>query len=355
MNHTVEFKGFDPKDTSNSVDEIRKLIENRIAKLDRKIRRLSAGALFLRVLVERNPAHKLYNVSATFELPGKSLAAKDEKHDPASATKETFREMERQLEDYKATLRKEHLWKRLAKREELRQQKVNAAAAHDHETFFSLIGPHLNALHDFVGHVLDFAEARGDLPRGQLTIDDVVDEALIRAYREFSESPARADIGSWLIHVAGAQIQTEVKRRKWERGHTVRIEEDIPETPPMEEVSSLGDEILDFYQPDEDLKLEDIVPDIETPSPEQEAEQQEMRQTVRTALKGMPGEWRRALMLRYVDGLEGAELSKSVGKPSKEVDRLLDYARGYFRERLIDAGCRFRTEGSSAYSIFIGR
>jgi hypothetical protein len=26
-------------------------------------------------------------------------------------------------------------------------------------------------------------------------------------------------------------------------------------------VSTLGDEILDFYQPDEDLKVEDIVPD----------------------------------------------------------------------------------------------
>ena len=49
------------------------------------------------------------------------------------------------------------------------------------------------------------------------------------------------------------------------------IGDDVPETPPAEAVSTLGDEILDFYEPDEDLKLEDIIPDFDAPSPEEEA------------------------------------------------------------------------------------
>jgi len=48
-------------------------------------------------------------------------------------------------------------------------------------------------------------------------------------------------------------------------------------------VSTLGDEILDFYQPDELLTLEDVIPDLEVSTPEQATE--ELRRCVRTALK----------------------------------------------------------------------
>ena len=65
---------------------------------------------------------------------------------------------------------------------------------------------------------------------------------------------------SWLILLAIEHLNAEVKRRRAARARTVSIEQDVPETPPTEEVSTLGDEILDFYEPDEDLKLEDLVP-----------------------------------------------------------------------------------------------
>jgi hypothetical protein len=70
-----------------------------------------------------------------------------------------------------------------------------------------------------------------------------------------------------LIGLAVERLGAEVKRSKAERAGGVHIEEDIPETPPTEEVSTLGDEIMDFYQPDEDLKLEDIIPDMTAPTP----------------------------------------------------------------------------------------
>ena len=96
-----------------------------------------------------------------------------------------------------------------------------------------------------------------------------MDAVLLRAYHEFVKQPAERDIGGWLIELAKEQLRREVKRLKSERNRTVHIEEDIPETPPTEEVSTLGEEILDFYQPDEDLKLEDIFPDVEVSTPEE--------------------------------------------------------------------------------------
>ena len=41
----------------------------------------------LRVLIEQNPAHRIYHVSFTFDVPGKVIAAKEEGRDIASVTR----------------------------------------------------------------------------------------------------------------------------------------------------------------------------------------------------------------------------------------------------------------------------
>jgi hypothetical protein len=50
------------------------------------------------------------------------------------------------------------------------------------ETFFEIVNPYVGRLKEFVSHVIGFAEARGDLARGQLTVDNVVDATLVDAY-----------------------------------------------------------------------------------------------------------------------------------------------------------------------------
>jgi RNA polymerase sigma factor (sigma-70 family) len=205
-------------------------------------------------------------------------------------------------------------------------------------SFPELAAEHRKALERFVRHVLEFAESRGDLVPGQLRPADVVDDTLILASTGLSRARARTGIREWLMDTAGKYIQAEVTRTTWERDRTVHLEEDIPETPPKEEVSTLGEEIFDFYQPDEDLTLEDVIPGIEIPTPEQEAERRELRRCVRSALDEMPGEWRRTLLLRHLHDLAGSRLAKAVGKSPREVDTLLDYAAGYLRRRLAEAG-----------------
>ena len=112
--------------------------------------------------------------------------------------------------------------------------------------------------------------------------------------------------------------------------------------PPSEWVTTLGEERLDFYEPDEDLKLEDVLPDLEIPTPEDVAATRELRDCIGAALKGLPREWRRAVLLRYVEGLHGARLAKALGKTPPEAHRLLDHARHDLRQRLLEAGCRFK-------------
>ena len=155
-----------------------------------------------------------------------------------------------------------------------------------------------------------------------------MDAVLLDAHRQFVKHPPDERLRGWLVRLAREHLDSEVKRFASERRRTsAHIEDDIPEKPPAEAVSTLGDEILDFYEPDEDLKLEDIIPDLDAQSPEEVAARSELRQCVDVALAGLPREWRRALLLRYTEGLSGAALATALHRTPVETQRILDNAR----------------------------
>lgn len=114
----------------------------------------------------------------------------------------------------------------------------------------------------------------------------------------------------------------------------------MPETPPERSVRSLGDEILEFYEPDEDLKVEDVIEDLDVEMPDEERATRELQSCVDAALAGLPGEWRRAVTLRYVEGLSGDALARALGRSRTESERLLEHARACLRERLTESACR---------------
>jgi RNA polymerase sigma factor (sigma-70 family) len=345
MKHQVEYKGFDPS------DKVRKLIETRIGHIDRLCQGLPQDVLFLRVAIEEAATHKVFRVSVTLDVPQKVLAAREEGRDPEAAVRAAFDEAERQLEEYKSRRRGEHWWKRVERRRELKRMQAGGtptAQSEDPQWFLAFVEPHLPKVREVVGHVLRYAEARGDLPPGDLELDEIIDEALVRAHDEFARAPRPANIRSRLVQFALAEIRKAVRRVQTDRTRIVHIEEDPPEVPPPVEVSTLGDEILEFYQPDEDLRVEDVVPDVEVAPPDKIVESRELAQCVRTALNSLSPEGRSALTLRYIVGLTGKELADSLGKPERDVERLIEEARAQIREELTAAGCTFREGGPVA-------
>jgi RNA polymerase sigma factor (sigma-70 family) len=212
-------------------------------------------------------------------------------------------------------------------------------------SFLAAVSQHLSRLYEFVRHELEYRSALGDVRPNELTPEDVVDAAILRAYSHFVKGKAPHNLGPWLMRLALERLALEVAQRRAEDERTVHIEEDVPETPPNEYVSTLGDEILDFYEPEEDLKLEDLVPDPRAPSPEREAENAEARRRVRHALAAMPRTWRRALLLSHIEGLSPAELAPAFGRSESDMKHVLERARERVRRKLVESGCR--SEGGS--------
>jgi ribosomal subunit interface protein len=348
MRRNLEFKNFAPS------KRLREVVEELIARLDRHSPNSPADTIFLRLFVDENAARRLYHVSLTCDVPGRMLAAQEERHDAEEAIREAFTEIGRQLEKHKETLSHSSFYKRLGRREELRRQKAEAVPAEDRERelFSTLAERHLKNLYNFARREIAYYLATGDLPPGEVTAEDVVDATLLQAYREFVKEPSGREIRNWLIGLALEKVEAEVKRSKAERAGRVHIEEDIPETPPVREVWTLGDEIMDFYQPDEDQKLEDIIPDLTTPTPEQILESRELQRYINRTLATLPRVWRKAFTLHYVEGAPVAEIARMTRQAESEVESHLEYTRDYLRQRLLEAGFESPPQDQAALTIF---
>jgi ribosome-associated translation inhibitor RaiA len=117
VRRNLEFKNFSPG------NRLRELVEELIARLDRHAPHSPADTIFLRLFLDENAARNLYQVSITYDAPGRMLAAQEERHNSEEAVREPFVEIERRLEKRKETLSHLSLYKRPARREELEKYK----------------------------------------------------------------------------------------------------------------------------------------------------------------------------------------------------------------------------------------
>jgi RNA polymerase sigma factor (sigma-70 family) len=217
-----------------------------------------------------------------------------------------------------------------------------------HLRFAALARHHLKPLFNFVRREIAYREAIGDLAYGEVGVGDVVDEVLARAAEQAARNAAKRNVRASLIKLALEQIKAAVRRSRSERSRRVSTDTDVPETPPMQQVSTLGDEILDFYEPDEDWKAADVIRDRDVPTPEQVLESRELQQYVGRILAQLPRAWRLAFTLRYLESLPLSQIAHITARPTSDVRTDLKHARAFLRERLLEAGFTSASDNNSA-------
>src|SRR5262245_47299748 len=195
------------------------------------------------------------------------------------------------------------------------------------DQFLKIIQPHLKSLNQFVGNEIEYQLATGDLKTDELTPEDVVNSVMLQAFEEYQKNPPKLPLDRWLIMLAMRYVRNEIRRLRQDREDFVRLDENIPDIPPEEQVNQLGEERLYFFQPDEDLQMEDVVADPAAETPEQVAESEEaVRQFVNEDLAELPRAWRDAFVLTRVQGFSTAEIAEIFDQPEKKVKRNLQQA-----------------------------
>jgi RNA polymerase sigma-70 factor (ECF subfamily) len=182
------------------------------------------------------------------------------------------------------------------------------------ERFLSLVDRYLGQLYNFVRREIAYCMADGQLPRDGIAVEDVVDEVIVRAWREFSEETAPRAFRARLIHLALEQLATEIRRAREEAGRVVLGPADVVET---------EDEVL---------------PLVDDLTPEQIAESREMGRFITRTLNSLPAEWRRVFVLHDIEDLPLTDVARITGLSRPAVRRALEQAREYLRQRLIETG-----------------
>ncbi|MFW6028208.1 MAG: RNA polymerase sigma factor [bacterium] len=70
------------------------------------------------------------------------------------------------------------------------------------------------------------------------------------------------------------------------------------------------------------------------PSPSMQADRAERDAIIQAALNSLPADYRMAVVLRYFEGLTGAEMAEAMGRSGKAVERLLARAKSALEPQL---------------------
>jgi RNA polymerase sigma factor (sigma-70 family) len=316
----------------------------RAAELEGRLKDFPPDLVHLEGRIEKNPNHQLYRASLRLKLPSTVLAVAEEGRDLAAVMAEAFEELFRRTDKHLARLRREPLWKRPERRERLRLLVKSPLEAEEQERrrlYFDLIQSHLDALYGFVQRELLYLESTGALGPGELSVEDLVDAVVLRGLEAFEQRPHRLTVSQWLISLAVQVVAEEVERLRRERAvETLSLEE--PPHQPAEEPTRRDEERFDYWEPEERLRLEDLVPLEDAPTPDQAQVRREMQLALQRAIAALPRAWRQAVVLTTLEGLTPGPAAEVLGINELALQEGLAHAYAFLREKLKDAG--FSTE-----------
>lgn len=327
MKYQIDFRNVDDRER----DTLRAMIDERVGQLEEKLGSLAEQGPRLRGALQKHGKHSLYRLGLSIHLPGRTIGVEEEAERAESAISAAFAELQRQVQRYKSRLRNEHLWKRKRRRKELQARKGAATAeaeAGESAThtqsgdWFREIEPYLDALYDFARHEITHLQQNGELSPDDIQPDELVDSVVVAAWERRAEKSDTVDTETWLYRIAIELLDREVQR------HARRQSDISTETVVSRGYDPDDDSIYEFYQPDEVLRVEDL---IATTDQAPEAERR-----LPAVFGQLPRSWRRGLLLRDVSGLSLDQVAAALDMQRERLERNLEQAQDFLSARLAE-------------------
>ncbi len=299
----ISYQGLDKPEKKT----LKSLIDERTSQLERKLGALAELDVSLKgSLQKHNKKKDLYRFGAHLHLPQRIVSADEEGQEPLALVRKVFDELERQAQRYKSRLRNEQEWKRKSRRKPLHFTAITdtatgaasgtKSAADTPAQYFQRISPWLDDLYDFARREITYLQAVDDLRPNDILPDELVDAVLVTSWDRRNEKPDDLDLRAWLHQLAIDLLDQEVvnSRRRRLAVSTDEIIED----------EDIDTDLYEFYQPDEVLKVEDLI-GVPENLPDIEAKQALMeQQRAQPSVAQLPARWRRAALLHHGAGFE---------------------------------------------------
>ncbi|MGA7459645.1 MAG: sigma-70 family RNA polymerase sigma factor [Candidatus Korobacteraceae bacterium] len=316
--------------------DLEKIINQQAEKLARYLQVFRPELVHLKANVEENSARQGFVVSLNLRLPSGQMASQESSPTATTAIKAAFDDVCEQVKRHKQLLRNHHKWPR--RRGPTRATvgtvpfEQTVAVVVPEKVSFSDITSYVNInlprLKRFIQRELQYREDQDQLRPNQITVEDVVNEAIANALGEQDDKPEKMKLEPWVHRLAREAINRlssdglETGLVPLERSHG------------QQNVQGSDEAMLQFHQPDDKLMEENVIPDPAANTPEELAARSELLNLVETTLQDAGRDEQEAFILYTMEGFTLQEIADINNHKVEEVRAAIRRAGDHLQRAL---------------------
>ena len=312
------------------------LLQQQTDKLNRLLQVFRPELVHLKGSIVENSPHQGYVVSLNLRLPSGQMAAQTTSDTAVGAVKTTFADLANQLKKHKQLLRNQHNWPRRrgparAVVETVPFEQTVAAVKPEPVSsgdISSYIDANLARLRRFVERELAHRQREGQLAQDQVSVDDVVSEAIANALDEQHDKPERMRLEPWLYRLAMDAIG------KLASGNGDEGRMALERSRQTGEAHETGDPIAQFSEPQGRLYVENAIVDSTAQTPEDIAARNELIELVERSLRDAGRDQREAFILYTIEGFTVNEIADITNHSGEQVRTDIRAARDHVQKAL---------------------
>ncbi|MFQ5739131.1 MAG: sigma-70 family RNA polymerase sigma factor [Acidobacteriota bacterium] len=299
---------------------LKKLIDRKSHKARRMLPTFRSHDLDLHLTLEGLSRGKKCQTTLVLTMPQTVIRVDEIEETPVSSLTGAFGELFRRIKKFKSQLNREKFWQRRAK-------PGGRKPSNDLPKLEQAINQNLDKIENYIRRALFHRAVAQDLSNGLLQPQALLDEVFVAVSSKLTSKPHSVPFEQWMFQVAHETVSRRLEQVE-RRAQRANIEE------PLEESPTWDDDVLDFYQPDEVLHLEDLLPDTTCDTPEELLVEEEIEDRVHRAIAHLPKTVRESFVLFALEGFNSDEVAMITGKPPHQVRTEVEQARGQLRQQM---------------------
>lgn len=312
-------------------------LQTQIEKLGPRLHVFNPDMVSLRGLIEEAPKSG-FTVSLNLRLPSGQMAARASAALLNSAIRIAFEDLTEQLHKHKEHLRSHYRYPRVrgSERQPIEPQArfEDTVAAVKPETISNIdvagfVNANLERLRLYVERELRFRRDSGQRRLEEVSIEEVIDEAIANALDEHRPRPEKIALEPWLYRLSRSAMDR--------LGNQLDAKLNPVRPTPGEALPTLDaadEEMLQFHHPDESVTVESLIADRHGSTPEDEASREELMTMVERSLRGASAVQREAFLLFTLEGFKLTEIAAITDCPVSQVQADISTAREHLRRSL---------------------
>ncbi|MDA2929565.1 HPF/RaiA family ribosome-associated protein [Acidobacteria bacterium AH-259-O06] len=300
---------------------LERLIDRQSRKLQKILPTFASHDLDLHVTLEKLPRGKQYHTVLVLNMPQNAMRVEEMENNPTTSVIRAFEELLRKIKKFKSRLNRERFWQKQA------GVLTHISSSKNKRELENAINQNLDQLENYIRRELYHQVLVENIPVGLVQAQALLDEVFLEVTSKTAARPENIPLQQWMFQIARERVRNRI--HDWQAAcEELHVEETAKTS------SRWDDEVLNFYQPDEVLRLEDLLRDEHSTTPEELLAREEVQEQLQEAIVRLPSSIRESFVLFALEGFNSDETAMIMGKDPSEVLEDVEKARLELRRRM---------------------